>query len=448
VKKNWPWIALLVAVFGVGAGVIGWRQMNPPADPPHLPEVVELAPGPDTGDGGEMYAIYPTFDDGFSPDSERTMRFGLKIIAVKDKSTPTGYKQLSWHPEGITSNACLRLDGVPYLFGHAPGQWVTMKAKLGKDAEGYTRLGAKSVWQVGPPPHSPSFPECGNLLRSQTLWPVGPVLQVTQTVEIVRGPLTGKFDTCDIHYRLKNIDTKPHKVGLRYLLDTLVGTNDGAPFIVPKLDWLCEKQWEFNNPAKVPPFVFALEEMKLNAPGIVALIGLKSPALVEAPVRVTLSGWPNEEKVKGAKGGLTLWDVPIFPLNKFQDSAATIYWAEQDLPPGASRDVGFTYGLGRFGGNKDGSLGFFLAGDPRMGGELVVTALVRDAEAGQKVTLKANPGCTFVSGAAEQIIPHPPLGTYPFSPVAWTLRPSQCGKLTLRLESGGAVHEETVEIRQ
>src|SRR5947209_8420345 len=82
------------------------------------------------------------------------------------------------------------------VFGHAPGEWLTLKAKLGRDQEGNERLGRKSVWRVGTTAHGPDFPECGNLLRARAVWSTGPVLKVTQVVEIVRGPLTGKLDTC------------------------------------------------------------------------------------------------------------------------------------------------------------------------------------------------------------------------------------------------------------
>jgi hypothetical protein len=170
---------------------------------------------------------------------------------------------------------------------------------------------------------------------------------------------------------------------------------------------------------------------------------------LEPPSRLTLGGWPDERtKIKGALSGLTLWDVPVFALDRIGDSAAAIYWAARELVPGGKRSVGFTYGLGVFTANTQGTLGFFVAGEPRVGGELVVAALVKAPEVGEKVTLKPVPAFEVVGTPTEQTVSFPPVGKYPFAPVTWKLRPTQAGKLSLRVDTGsGASHEMPVEIR-
>jgi hypothetical protein len=376
--------------------------------------------------GKDVPDLVLLFDNGASPDSERTMRFGLILPKVKDQTTPTGYKQLTWHPEGITSNTCVKIDGKEYLFGHPPGKWVEQEAKLGLDAQGKNRLGRKSIW----------------------LYPDQQV-EVTQTVEIMAGSVTGKMDTCRVQYRVENQGQKERGVGLRFLLDTYIGSNDGAPFIVPFQKELCEKEMVFDDPAKIPPAVFALEKMKLNEPGVVAQLVLKTLEKMEPPVRVTLGGWPDERtKSPGAKSGLTLWNVPVLPIDRQDDSAAVLYWAEKKMKPGEKREVGFTYGLGLFSGEETGKLGFFVWGEPRIDGELVVLALVGDAKKGQTLSLKKSDAYEIIKGSAEQEVSLPGADSFRFSPATWQVRLKQKGPAVLRVESStGVWHEQKLEIK-
>jgi hypothetical protein len=45
---------------------------------------------------------------------------------------------------------------------------------------------------------------------------------------------------------LENRDTAPHDVGVRFLLDTFIGTNDGVPFLIPGSSELCDTQKRFD----------------------------------------------------------------------------------------------------------------------------------------------------------------------------------------------------------
>lgn len=63
----------------------------------------------------------------------------------------------------------------------------------------------------------------------QSCWRLGP-LKVWQILTITRGSTTGLMDTARIEYHLENEDSISHFVGLRLMLDTMLGSNDGAPF--------------------------------------------------------------------------------------------------------------------------------------------------------------------------------------------------------------------------
>ncbi len=54
-------------------------------------------------------------------------------------------------------------------------------------------------------------------------------LEVTQTLSPARSPTTRVKDAARISYRVTNRGGKPHAVGLRVMLDTMLGQNDGAP---------------------------------------------------------------------------------------------------------------------------------------------------------------------------------------------------------------------------
>jgi hypothetical protein len=358
-----------------------------------------------------------------------TMRFGIllpKLKVLKSQESPLGVKQLTYHPVGLTSNTCVKIDGEERLFGSAPGKWVQRKAGLGKDAQGKERQGARSVW----------------------LYPEEKVC-ITQTVEVVRGDQTGNVDTCRVQYLIENKDEEEHDVGLRFLLDTLVGTNDGAPFIIPGDRALCETDRDYKGADKVPPFAQALERLDFKGPGVVAHLQLKVPGL-EPPARVTLGAWPNPDSVKvpAAKGHLTLWNVPVASIKQTQDSAAVLYWAEKKLDAGGKREVGFTYGLGNFASDKSGRLGVILGGPFQAGGELIVLALVKAPQEGQTVTLKLPADFELVKGQKEtQEVPRPQGAGSDVAPVTWTVRTPRAGVFAFRVESSnGAAHRQGVRI--
>src|SRR5581483_5883171 len=103
------------------------------------------------------------------------------------------------------------------LFGHKPGEWGMEGKPLGKDDQGQERLGERCTW----------------LLE-------GGKVTITQQAEIIVSEQTGLKDTCLVRYTIANGDDRPRTVGLRYLLDTYIGANDGVPFTIPGDKRLCD----------------------------------------------------------------------------------------------------------------------------------------------------------------------------------------------------------------
>ncbi|HTU16553.1 MAG TPA: hypothetical protein VMG10_00705 [Gemmataceae bacterium] len=363
-----------------------------------------------------------------------TMRFGL---LVTDASNPDKRKKLTFDEHGRSNNTVIRLDGKEAIFGEPPGEWDKMKGKLSSETEGLPREGLGSSW-----------------------WMPERKLKVTQEVEIVAGTQSGRLDTCLVRYFLKNTDKRVHRVGIRFMLDTYIGANDGVPFLIPGDSHLCDTKKAFDTPAKVPDFIQALEKEDLQNPGTVAYLQFRIGKNVESPERVLLGGWPNpaleEIGIRAAQAQLTGWEVPFISIKErvgrkvADDSAVTMYWNEQQLEPGKSRTVGFAYGLGNVDTHESGGHILLTVGGRLVPhGEFTLTALVHDPKAGEKLTLELPNGFSIAKGDKEQTVPPVPAGARrPDSPVTWRIKAGAEGKYELTVRSNaGKTQKLPVTIR-
>jgi hypothetical protein len=359
----------------------------------------------------------------FGAKGEPTMRFGLvELYQGKEVGAGANIRRLTFDQWGRTNNTCLRLDGkAERLFGGPGGRWEE-------------KSGPKSTW----------------VLDDRKV-------AVTQLVELVRGDQSNLLDTCRVRYRIENRDRKEHTVGIRFLLDTFIGGNDGVPFTIPGEIDLCDTRKDLPSQArdrKVPDFLQALEKPDLDHPGTIAhlrlkveLPGRKEP--LESPERVTLGAWPSAKlrvQDRKARGLSTLWNVPVLSMKSgnLNDSAIVIYWKEAPLAPGAgkAREVGFEYGLWNLarGGSR---LAATVDGSFRPGGDLTVVAYVGRAgleDTDETVTLEVPDGFKLVEGAATQVVPKRPAGASRANlPVTWKVRAGATGgqhALTVRSSAG------------
>jgi hypothetical protein len=371
-----------------------------------------------------------------------SMRFGL---LATDPNHPDQLKKLTFDEHGRSNNTVVRVDGKDYLFGEPPGEWDEMKGKLSGETAGRPRDGLASSW-----------------------WVPGRKLRVTQEVEIVPGTQSRLLDTCLVRYFLDNRDNRAHRVGIRFMLDTYIGANDGVPFTIPGASDLCDTKMAFNTPERVPDFIQALEKDDLRNPGTVAYLQFRIGKNVESPQRVLLGGWPNKELqqvgIREAKAQLTGWEVPFVSIKEriqirsngrrevmeANDSAVTMYWNEQLLEPGKTRIVGFTYGLGSVDTRESGGhLLLTVGGRLVRQGDFTLTALVHNPQTGEKLTLQLPPGFSILEGGAEQQVPAVPRGaSRPDSPVTWRLRAGDGGKYELSVRSStGASQKLPLTIR-
>lgn len=172
----------------------------------------------------------------------------------------------------------------------------------------------------------------------QTVCQIGPV-QVEQVLGFTRSSTTGLKDTARIAYRITNQDDVPHRVGMRLVLDTMLGANDGAPFRVHDQAVTTDSMY---TRAEMPDFWQAFDS--LSDPQVMAQGTLKGPD-VTAPDRVFFTNWGVLAE--------SLWDFD-FQLGRdftrkgeFElDSAIALFWDPVTLSPGESISRVTYYGLG------------------------------------------------------------------------------------------------------
>jgi hypothetical protein len=289
--------------------------------------------------------------------------------------------------------------------------------------------------------------------RKSIFYYVEDKIQVTQIVEVIPNeqPTEIKYkgkkqdmrllDTVLVRYVIENKDDRSHTVGLRFLLDTFIGSNDGVPFTIPGQAKLTDTKQEFKG-AGIPQYIQALENEDIKNPGTVAHLALRVAGL-EPPTRVTLGAWPHgrlKDKDQNARGHMTLWDVPFLSMQEGnrKDSAVTMYWDPKVLKPNGKREVGFAYGRGNFEGGS-GKVGVSMGGDFFVGGEFTVTAEVNDPQAGETLTIKLPEGFTLVQGDETQKVPAAEGGAKR-STITWKITASVKGKKNIKvtISSGGS----------
>jgi hypothetical protein len=256
------------------------------------------------------------------------------------------------------------------------------------------------------------------------------------------------LDTCLIVYEMENLGDETRTVGLRFMLDTMIGSNDGVPFLLPGQKALETRQKVFSDPSSIPAFISAYENEDINNPGTIAQVGLKVGGGLEAPDKVILCAWPNRGLGDPrAKGEETLWDVPVFDMKAVQkdgqgDSAVIIYWEPKELKKGEVRKVGFTYGLGSLTGNS--RMRFQVGGSLTVDSVFTLTALVLEPTEGQTLTLELPEGFKLVDDETRTQTVN--AKTVP-SPVTWQIRASVAGRHDLTVRSSNPDFSQKKKIR-
>lgn len=360
--------------------------------------------------------------------SNETQRFGIACTQMTDPRDPRKPKLLTSDDHGLNNNTRVKIDDRDYRFGfEAPGvRWF-------KDKDGKVWKGVK---------------DGERRWVSIMEWKEHNV-RVKQTVQVVVGEQTHLYDTALVKYAVQNLDSKSHSVGVRLMLDTYIGANDGVPILIPPSEGapsgrLLDTLAVFEND-KVPPFLRALESPDPNdRNGTVAEMGLRLRGL-QPLSRVVICRWP-----RGQGEGQAAWDWNFEPMNvegQVPDSCVVLYWDNMKIPANDRQTMGFTYGLGRIADGIDKvPMRLLAGGSTKIGGTFTLTVYVKGFD-GEKVKLLLPEGLALAAGQkAEQVIEKAKGAA--LAQLSWQVTAAKVGKYTVTAAVNGRETKLDVHVRE
>ena len=383
----------------------------------------------------------PKLRMGFTEDK----RFGFSLIDAKDPKNPKEDKRLTFDPNGGTNNTVIRINNYEYVFG-----------RKYQDATiyGLQEIVKDKYWTA-----KVIYRDHG--------------VTVVQHVLLVPGS-SGNLDNCLVYYSIQNTGGKQPTVGLRVLLDTYIGANDGVPFTIPGRKELMKTFIDLRG-KNVPDFIEAVENEDPNDPGTVARFGLSLSGVRLPEVKMQKKD-SRGKRVVDAKGK-PVWEFePYPPVDKFdeitrlvicqqpdnpqvkwnwgdgaeeflpiateikKDSCVLMFWDEVRMNRNEIRTVGFTYGLNSLDitkGDDGGGRGLALSAPPGavQDREFSVTATVYGARQGQTVTLELLDGLELAAGEkATKPVEIQKAGER--VPVTWKVKATKLGEAKVKAKSG------------
>ena len=254
-------------------------------------------------------------------------------------------------------------------------------------------------------------------------WTRPAVATVTQTLQIVNNPFSGRTDLVSQRYTVENGGDTTIGIGVRSVLDVKLGGNDGAPYFVPGLGTLTTERALAGD--QVPPFWLAFESPSYD-PTLLRGIGvLRGPDLTP-PDKLLFALWIDLQN--------TRWDyTPDATKPITRDSTVALYWEPRDVAPGQTFSLATGYGVAS---NQSGGQAFMTAPvEAACGDSFTVAMFINNFDvqplANGSATLTLPAGATLDPGESlTKSLPDIPPGTS--GSVAWsvTLQPGTSGKLT------------------
>jgi hypothetical protein len=325
-------------------------------------------------------------------------RFGL--------STTAG-KKLTFDAAGETNNTRVQVDGSNAIFGAGDGSFTTRPQMRG--------TGMIATWSY----------------RG---------IETQQQVTLTAGATTRRTDTMRIEYALTNRDARAHQVALRVMLDTLIGGDDGVPFLIAGESAITTRAKDLRG-ASVPDYIQALEYPNVASPGTVVNLTMRGGDATP-PDRLVLAYWPGDNaeweylpRVGGVGAG---WGG---------DSSAGLYYDPKPLAPNETRTLIFYYGLG--GVAASGKLGLTVPLEVMETETFTVILIVMQPQANQRVTLTLPSAIAFDASetATKNVTPTPGAS---FTQVSWKLRakiPTNAATISARLDPEGDTATQTINIQ-
>ncbi len=249
--------------------------------------------------------------------TEETGRFAVDVTKGDPNRPDDDGKPLIYgHPKPWTSFTTIRINGRNFVFGKA-----TTK-----------RSGASVSGGIIVEPPALAANQLTMKCRYDSV-------NVSQILDLARSPSTGALDTARIKYIVRNEGSTPVDVGVRMLLDTMVGDNDGAPFRSGDKEITYEDSSEGKD---APDFWQAFDS--LAKPAVIAQGTLRGGDIT-TPDQIIYTNW--------GKAADSPWDFSLQPGTSFLrmgedefDSAVVMYWMPRKINPGEVFEIIAYFGLG------------------------------------------------------------------------------------------------------
>lgn len=264
-------------------------------------------------------------------------------------------------------------------------------------------------------------------------------IEITQIVELVPTRPKGKpqagqkrrIDAALVRYFIKNKDNRPHEVGLRLSLDTLLVNNDGCLWAAPNQKGKILNGVEIKK-KMIPDYLQVLQQPNLKNPGYVSHWTFNLGRGRERPTRIVLTAHGRE---------FTPWDVQAVRANG--DTGMAIFWDPRTVKAKSKVEFAYAYGEGIASiPENEGKVGVVLGGSFEPGKLFTITAHVMDPVPGQWLQLKLPKGMKLMEGQEVQPVPAP--SERGNSLVLWKGRVLRPGEFTLRIRSSTGVTQTKV----
>ncbi len=164
-------------------------------------------------------------------------------------------------------------------------------------------------------------------------------IEVRQELGFARSPTTRVKDAARIAYYVTNRGAGPRSVGLRIMLDTMLGANDGAPLRAGERAVTTATRFVGSG---IPDYWQAFDS--LGNPAVISQ-GVLRAAGVTPPDRMEMVDWGTLADHP--------WDFDFPEGADFtrageveQDTAVALYWEPRPLAPGETRMYATLYGVG------------------------------------------------------------------------------------------------------
>lgn len=157
------------------------------------------------------------------------------------------------------------------------------------------------------------------------------IIKIERTLSFIPNKVNGKKNVVEVKYSVINTSKKSHKVGGRIMLDTMLDSNDYAPFRIAGIGAVTTRM-QFSGD-KIPTMYQAFDS-------------LEKPNVVSTGYFATGADRPDYVQFNNYWASESAYEPVCDTSLDIGDSVVNSIWKPVELKPGQSKDYIAYYGLG------------------------------------------------------------------------------------------------------